>query len=69
MRQPPRGFGEVLTPAEVARVFGVDVKTVARWAEGGRFPEGCVFTTPGGHRRYKASVIRRLTETGNEAAG
>ena len=67
MRQLPRGYDDVLTPAEVARIFGVDTKTVARWAAGGRFPEGCVFVTPGGHRRYKSSVVRELTRAVDES--
>jgi len=39
----------VLSAAEVARMFGVDPKTVARWAKAGKIPS---FRTPGGHRRY-----------------
>jgi len=42
------------TPAEVAAMFRVDPKTVARWAKGGRLP---AIRTLGGHRRYRASDI------------
>lgn len=38
-----------LTTADVAELFGVDVKTVARWANEGRLPH---FRTPGGHARF-----------------
>jgi excisionase family DNA binding protein len=46
---------EVLTPREVARLFGVEPKTVTKWAKTGRLPS---FLTLGGHRRYYASDIR-----------
>jgi excisionase family DNA binding protein len=44
-----------MTPEEVAAAFRVHVKTVARWAAGGRFPES--FRTLGGHRRWRRSDI------------
>jgi excisionase family DNA binding protein len=44
----------VLSPAEVAELFGVEPKTVTRWAEAGRLP---FFRTPGGHRRYRWSDV------------
>jgi excisionase family DNA binding protein len=44
----------LLTPAEVARLFKVDPKTVTRWAAQGRI--SCV-RTPGGHRRYRESEL------------
>lgn len=47
----------MLTPAEVARTFGVDPKTVTRWAKAGKLPSIC---TPGNHRRYKESDVRAL---------
>ncbi|GAA1449257.1 BldC family transcriptional regulator [Nocardiopsis tropica] len=54
------GLGEeVLTPAEVARLFRVDPKTVTRWAKQGRIPS---FKTLGGQRRYYASEVRRLLD-------
>ena len=48
------------TPKEVARLFRVDPKTVARWAEQGDFPENTVSRTPGGHRRFKKANIKRM---------
>lgn len=47
----------LLTPAEVAKMFGVDPKTVTRWAKAGKLP---AIRTLGGHRRYRASDVRRL---------
>jgi excisionase family DNA binding protein len=46
---------EILSPGEVARIFGVHPKTVTRWAVAGSVPS---FRTPGGHRRFKASDVR-----------
>lgn len=54
---------ELLTPGEVARLFGVDPKTVARWADAG---ELSAVRTLGGHRRYRASEVYRLL---NRAGG
>jgi DNA-binding transcriptional MerR regulator len=54
--QPPR---EVLTPQQVAQAFRVDVKTVGRWEKAGILMPA--FRTPGGHRRYWADEIEKLT--------
>lgn len=44
-------------PAEVGRLFGVDAKTVARWAA----KKGLKFKfTKGGHRRYEREYIYDL---------
>lgn len=48
---------DLLTPREVAQIFGVRTTTIARWAREGRLAFN---RTPGGHRRYAASAIRRL---------
>lgn len=47
----------LLTPAEVAALFRVDPKTVGRWATAGRIT---TIRTLGGHRRFRASEVRRL---------
>lgn len=47
----------LLTPAEVARMFRVDPKSVARWADRGLLP---FVRTPGGHRRYPANRVEIL---------
>ncbi len=47
--------GEVLlTPAEVARLFRVDPKTVTRWAKAGKLS---AIRTLGGHRRFRAAEV------------
>ena len=48
---------ELLTPREVAHLFGVDPKTVTRWARAGRLT---TVRTLGGHRRYLNSEIDAL---------
>jgi excisionase family DNA binding protein len=47
----------VLTPAEVAKLMRVDVKTVSRWATAGKLSS---FRTPGGHRRFYEAEVRAL---------
>lgn len=47
----------LLTPAEVAELFRVDPKTVTRWAKAGLITS---IKTPGGHRRYRESVVYAL---------
>jgi excisionase family DNA binding protein len=47
----------LLTPREVADLFGVDPKTVTRWAKAGKLTS---IRTLGGHRRYRESEVREL---------
>ncbi|HYN72598.1 MAG TPA: BldC family transcriptional regulator [Nakamurella sp.] len=47
----------LLSTGQVAVLFRVRPKTVARWASTGRV--GCI-RTPGGHRRFPESEIRAL---------
>ncbi len=49
----------LLTPAEVAALFRVNPKTVTRWARAGKLT---AIRTLGGHRRFKASEVRRCLE-------
>ena len=54
----------LLTPSEVAALFRVNPKTVTRWARAGKLN---AIRTLGGHRRFRASEIRRcLEEMSNE---
>ncbi len=53
----------LLTPAEVAKVFRVDPKTVAKWADKGRLNS---IRTPGGHRRFRESEVLDLLLGGAE---
>lgn len=48
---------KLLTPKQVAQRFAVDPKTVTRWARTGRLPS---IKTPGGHRRYRESVVDKM---------
>jgi len=50
---------KMLTPGEVAALFRVDPKTVARWAKAGKLRSA---RTPGGHRRFYESEVRALRE-------
>ena len=50
---------KLLTPAEVARMFRVNPKTVTRWARSGKIN---AIRTLGGHRRYRQSEIERAIE-------
>ena len=56
---------ELLTPGEVAVMFRVNPKTVTRWARAGRIS---YIKTLGGHRRFKASEIRRLLAEADASA-
>ena len=47
----------LLTPAEVAKFFRVDPKTVTRWAKAGKLT---AIRTLGGHRRYRQSEVQNL---------
>ena len=49
----------LLTPSEVAQLFRVNPKTVTRWARAGKIS---AIRTLGGHRRFRASEIRRFLE-------
>jgi excisionase family DNA binding protein len=50
---------QLLTPGEVAQLFRVDPKTVARWAATGHL--GSVRTL-GGRRRYRESEVQGLLQ-------
>jgi excisionase family DNA binding protein len=46
-----------LRPSEVAAIFGVQPRTVVRWAQEGRLPS---IRTPGGHTRFHAEAVHAL---------
>jgi excisionase family DNA binding protein len=60
----PAGADELLTPSEVAAMFRVNPKTVTRWHRTGKVS---AIRTLGGHRRFRASEIRRLLEESERA--
>ena len=47
----------LLTPVEAARMFGVTVRTLARWAREGKLAS---VRTPGGQRRYYAQEVKAI---------
>lgn len=49
----------VLTSGQVARLFGVDPKTVSRWAVAGRLDSTL---TAGGRRRFREADVRDLLD-------
>lgn len=48
---------ELLTPGQVAELFGVDPKTVTRWATAGKLE---ALRTLGGHRRYRRAEVEQM---------
>lgn len=54
----------LMTPGEVGRLFGVEAKTVSRWAKAGVLP--CI-RTPGGHNRFRRSVVEETLRAQQEA--
>nr|WP_212763448.1 BldC family transcriptional regulator [Gordonia araii] len=46
-----------MKPADVAAMFSVNPKTVARWSSAGLLQS---IRTPGGHRRYRETDVVRL---------
>lgn len=49
----------ILEPGDVARMLGVNPRTVKRWADDGRLPS---FRTPGGHRRFYLSDVKEAVD-------
>lgn len=52
-----------MTPAQVAKMFHVDPKTVTRWAQGGKLS---YMRTLGGHRRYRRDEVVELLRDSTE---
>lgn len=50
---------DLMTPREVAALFRVSVKTVARWARAEKLSS---VRTLGGHRRYRTVEVNALKE-------
>lgn len=48
-----------LTAAETADLFGVDAKTIGRWAKAGKLP---AHRTVGGHHRFDPTEMRRILD-------
>lgn len=56
---------ELLTPAQVAKMFHVDPKTVTRWAQAGKLS---YMRTLGGHRRYRRDEVVDLLRDSTESS-
>jgi excisionase family DNA binding protein len=58
--RPVASSGDVLmTPAEVAALFRVSPKTVARWSRAGKLT---ALRTLGGHRRFRVEEVQALRQ-------
>lgn len=53
----PEDDNVLVTPGDVARRFGVNPKTVARWVDRGLI---AAVRTPGGHRRLRLADVERV---------
>lgn len=51
-----------MSASEVAKDWGVDPKTVTRWARSGKIPKSAYFVTLGGHRRFYVDQMVKLKE-------
>ena len=57
----PLEYDDLMTPAEVGRVFRVDARTVTRWARSGKLR---AIKTPGGTRRFRAIDVAAALKAG-----
>jgi excisionase family DNA binding protein len=53
-----------LSLGEASRLLGVAPATIRRWSDSGQLP---VFTTPGGHRRYRRDALERMLPAERQA--
>jgi excisionase family DNA binding protein len=56
----------MLSPGDVARLFGVDPKTVCRWANKGWLP--CI-RTPGRQRRFRQADVDKFLQASQQQPG
>jgi excisionase family DNA binding protein len=61
VQENSRELERLLTPGEVAAMFRVDPKTVARWAKAGKISS---VRTLGGHRRYREAEVHAFLAIG-----
>jgi excisionase family DNA binding protein len=54
---PARTGDGLLRTSEAAERLQISVRSVLSWAQAGKLPS---ITTPGGHRRYRASDVERV---------
>ncbi|MFO8101236.1 MAG: helix-turn-helix domain-containing protein [Dehalococcoidia bacterium] len=60
------GQSSLLTISQASRFLGVSEVTLRQWTDEGRIE---AFITPGGHRRYSQSELRRFMGSGNRIHG
>ncbi len=60
LRIAPEPESAFLSRREVARLFGVSLSTVTRWARTGLI---AAVRTPGGHYRYRAEQVRQTARS------
>ena len=53
----PEDEPDWLTLGQAAKYLGMAQSTIRKWSDTGRLP---AFYTPGGHRRYRRDVLRRI---------
>ncbi len=53
----------LLTPGEVASIFGVDPTTVSNWAKSGKLR---ALKTLGGHRRFRMVDVQQVLDQMND---
>ena len=67
----PRGkarlkHSDLISISEASQILGVNEATLRQWTDEGKLS---AFVTPGGHRRYSKSDLRKLTRPGQKVLG
>ncbi|MFA5078120.1 MAG: helix-turn-helix domain-containing protein [Dehalococcoidia bacterium] len=57
---------DLISISEASQILGVNEATLRQWTDEGKLS---AFVTPGGHRRYSKSDLKKLTRSGQKALG
>jgi len=57
---------DLISISEASHILGVNEATLRQWTDEGKLS---AFVTPGGHRRYSKSDLRKLTRPGQKVLG
>jgi excisionase family DNA binding protein len=57
---------DLISISEASQILGVNEATLRQWTDEGKLS---AFVTPGGHRRYSKSDLKKLTHSGQKALG
>jgi excisionase family DNA binding protein len=57
---------DLISISEASQILGVNEATLRQWTDEGKLD---AFVTPGGHRRYSKSDLKKLTRSGRKALG